>query len=178
MKKRIRCIISGMLAALMIISVINYAFNIEKETKKYENPVKEAAQSNVAVSDFIHDNYVISEKNPWTDYNLHPLNYVSSNDSDFTETIGAKAAIVVDINSKNVLYGKNINEKMYPASTTKLMTALTVLQTMNLNDAVTIGDEINMIAADSSKAGFAKGQVVTVEELLNGLLISSGNDAA
>lgn len=58
------------------------------------------------------------------------------------------------------------------------MTALTVLQTMNLNDAVTIGDEINMIAADSSKAGFAKGQVVTVEELLNGLLISSGNDAA
>lgn len=178
MKKRIRCIISGMLATLMIIFVINYAFNIEKETKKYENPVKEAAQSNVAVSDFIHDNYVISEKNPWTDYNLHPLNYVSSNDSDFTETIGAKAAIVVDINSKNVLYGKNINEKMYPASTTKLMTALTVLQTMNLNDAVTIGDEINMIAADSSKAGFAKGQVVTVEELLNGLLISSGNDAA
>lgn len=100
-----------MLAALMIISVINYAFNIEKETKKYENPVKEAAQSNVAVSDFIHDNYVISEKNPWTDYNLHPLNYVSSNDSDFTETIGAKAAIVVDINSKMFCMEKTLTKR-------------------------------------------------------------------
>ena len=58
------------------------------------------------------------------------------------------------------------------------MTALTVLQTLNLNDVVTIGDEVYMIAADSSKAGFAKGQVVTVEELLNGMLLASGNDAA
>ena len=99
MKKRIRCIISGMLAALMIITVINYAFNIEQETKKYENPVKEAAQSNVAVSDFIHDNYVISEKNPWTDYNLHPLNYVSSKDSDFMSTTIAALAPMVSVKS-------------------------------------------------------------------------------
>ena len=67
---------------------------------------------------------------------------------------------------------------MYPASTTKLMTALTVLQNMKTTDIVTIGSEINMIAADSSKAGFSQGQVVTVQELLEGLLISSGNDAA
>ena len=67
---------------------------------------------------------------------------------------------------------------MYPASTTKLMTALTVLQIMNVNDVVTIGDEITFIASDSSKAGFSRGQVVTVKELLQGLLISSGNDAA
>lgn len=58
------------------------------------------------------------------------------------------------------------------------MTALTVLQNMKTTDIVTIGSEINMIAADSSKAGFSQGQVVTVQELLEGLLISSGNDAA
>ena len=90
----------------------------------------------------------------------------------------AGASLIFENTDNKMLYADNIYQKMYPASTTKLMTALTVLQTMNLNDAVTIGDEINMIAADSSKAGFAKGQVVTVEELLNGLLISSGNDAA
>lgn len=71
-----------------------------------------------------------------------------------------------------------MNERRSPASTTKLMTALTVLQVMNLNDVVVIGSEVNMIASDSSKAGFSKGQVVTVEELLNGMLICSGNDAA
>ena len=72
--------------------------------------------------------------------------------------MGAKSAILVDVKSKDILYQKNADERRAPASTTKLMTALTVLQTLNLNDVVTIGDEVYMIAADSSKAGFAKGR--------------------
>ena len=84
----------------------------------------------------------------------------------------------VPVLPKEIYYEKNSDAKMYPASTTKLMTALTVLQNMKTTDIVTIGSEINMIAADSSKAGFSQGQVVTVQELLEGLLISSGNDAA
>lgn len=178
MKRRIGCVISAAVAVLLIIVTVNYAFNIGEETKKYENPVREAAQSKVVMQDFIHDNYVISEHNPWTDYSLHPIEYVNSTETGFGEEINAGSAIVVDIKSKTVLYEKNKDIRMYPASTTKLMTALTVLQTMNINDVVTIGDEISMIAPDSSRAGFSKGQVVTVEELLNGLLISSGNDAA
>lgn len=178
MRSRLTCVISAAMAVLLIVCTVNYAFNTGKEKKKNGNPVMEAAQKEVVVQDFIHDNYVITEKNPWTDYSLHPVNYKETKSSSFSENISAQSAILVDIKSNNVLYAKNENKHMYPASTTKLMTALTVLQIMNVNDVVTIGDEITFIASDSSKAGFSRGQVVTVKELLQGLLISSGNDAA
>ena len=178
MRSRLTCVISAAMAVLLIVCTVNYAFNTGREKKKNGNPVMEAAQKEVVVQDFIHDNYVITEKNPWTDYSLHPVNYKETKSSSFSENISAQSAILVDIKSNNVLYAKNENKHMYPASTTKLMTALTVLQIMNVNDVVTIGDEITFIASDSSKAGFSRGQVVTVKELLQGLLISSGNDAA
>lgn len=178
MKSRLTCVISAAASVFLIICTLNYTLNIGKEEKKQYNPVQEAAQSEVVLQDFIHDNYRISEKNPWTDYSLHPLEYSESGNHVFHEDISAKSAILVDISSRTVLYGKDADKKRYPASTTKLMTALTVLQNMSVNDVVTIGDEISMIATDSSKAGFAKGQIVTVEELLEGLLVSSGNDAA
>ena len=178
MRSRLTCVISAAMAVLLIVCTVNYAFNTGKEKKKNGNPVMEAAQKEVVVQDFIHDNYVITEKNPWTDYSLHPVTYKETKSSYFSENISAQSAILVDIKSNNVLYAKNENKHMYPASTTKLMTALTVLQIMNVNDVVTIGDEITFIASDSSKAGFSRGQVVTVKELLQGLLISSGNDAA
>lgn len=179
MKKYLRCVISAAAAVLLIIGTVDYTLNLGKETKVNGMPALEAAQSEVIVKDYIHDNYVISEKNPWTDYNLHPVEYSDAESAGtFTGVIDAKAAILVNVDSKAIMYGKNIDEKMYPASTTKLMTALTVLQTMSVTDVVTVGDEVSMIASDSSKAGFSKGQVVTVKELLQGLLISSGNDAA
>lgn len=177
MKSRMRCLISAVVAAEMIIVVGLYGFAIGQEKKIYNNPVKEAGQNQVVVKDFIHDNYVISERNPWTDYGLHPINYTENN-GNYTQNVGAKAAILVDVNNKNIVYQKNITERRAPASTTKLMTALTVLQILDVDDVVTIGDEIGMIAADSSKAGFSKGQVVTVDELLHGMLMASGNDAA
>ena len=176
MRKTGRCILSAVIAVLLMIGAIDYAFEIGKA-----KPVGDlkTSQSEVIVKDFIHDNYEISEKNPWTDYGLHPIEYTeSAGKSGFDKAISAKAAILVNVNSKEIYYEKNSDAKMYPASTTKLMTALTVLQNMKTTDIVTIGSEINMIAADSSKAGFSQGQVVTVQELLEGLLISSGNDAA
>lgn len=180
MKRQLRCVISAAVAVLLVICTVDYTFNAGKENKIDNNPVKEAAQNdNIIVKDFIHDNYVISERNPWTDYDLHPVEYLNSDATDsFKNKVSAQAAILVDVESKTIIYEKNANKKMYPASTTKLMTALTVLQVMKTSDVVTIGDEVGMIAADSSKAGFSKGQIVKVEELLEGLLIASGNDAA
>ena len=75
MRSRLTCVISAAMADLLIVCTVNYAFNIGKEKKKNGNPVMEAAQKEVVVQDFIHDNYVITEKNPWTDYSLHQVNY-------------------------------------------------------------------------------------------------------
>lgn len=77
-----------------------------------------------------------------------------------------------------VKYSKNSDEKIAPASTAKMLTALTVISYCELEEEVTVGDEINYAAADASKAGLREGNVLTIQQLLEGLLLPSGNDAA
>lgn len=179
MKRQLKCVISAAITVLLLLGISSYAYEIGKEVELDESIALEAAQSEVLVQDFIHDNYVISEKNPWTDYGFHPIQYSYDKQGRlFHKDVSAKGAVVIDYNNKTVIYEKNSNQRMYPASTTKLMTALTVLQHMNLTDVIVVGKEIDMIAPDSSVAGFSKGQAVTVEELLQGMLLASGNDAA
>jgi D-alanyl-D-alanine carboxypeptidase (penicillin-binding protein 5/6) len=173
-----KCVCSAVVCVLLIICTAYYGISLGEKSKINLNPAKEAAARQVVVEDYIHDNYVISEKNPWTDYTLQPIVYTDVNQAVSDIKISAKSGILIDINSSGILYEKNSDERRSPASTTKLMTALTVLQVMNLNDTVTVGEELNMVASDSSRAGFSKGQIVTVEELMNGMLIASGNDAA
>ena len=60
---------------------------------------------------------MISEKNPWTDYSLKPIEYKESN-QEINKTVGAKSAILVDVKSKDILYQKNADERRAPASTT------------------------------------------------------------
>jgi len=81
-------------------------------------------------------------------------------------------------NTKEVLYYKNPVEPIFPASTAKLVTALAALEWCQEDELITVGDEIEMIASDSSKAGLRKGQVLTLHNLLEAMLLPSGNDAA
>lgn len=94
--------------------------------------------------------------------------------------INATAAILLDPSSGMVLYDKNAGEKRFPASTTKIMTALVVLEhTQDLNEIVTVTEEDFIgVGADSSKAGFKVGEQVPVIDLLYGLMLPSGNEAA
>jgi D-alanyl-D-alanine carboxypeptidase (penicillin-binding protein 5/6) len=90
--------------------------------------------------------------------------------------VNSKAAVVLEASTGRILYGKNPNLKLPPASTTKLMTAMVVLDRMNPEDTVVISEK----AANVSpiKANFRSGERVTVETLLNAALIKSANDAA
>lgn len=90
--------------------------------------------------------------------------------------INSKAAVVLEASTGRILYGKNPNLKLPPASTTKLMTAMVALDRMNPADTVVISEK----AANVSpiKAHFRSGERVTVETLLNAALIKSANDAA
>ena len=72
----------------------------------------------------------------------------------------------------------NADDRIYPASVTKLMTALVVLKYMEPNTKVTAGDELDFVAWDASVAGLTKGDRQTVETLIAGMLLPSGNDAA
>jgi len=93
-------------------------------------------------------------------------------------TLKAESAILIDIDTGEVLYYKNPIEAVFPASTAKLITCLVTLEWCQEDEEVTIGDEITMIASDSSKANIRQGQILTIRNLLEGMLLPSGNDAA
>ncbi|WHY87264.1 D-alanyl-D-alanine carboxypeptidase family protein [Neobacillus novalis] len=93
-------------------------------------------------------------------------------------SIKGEAALLLDLDSGKVIYAKNDNKRLFPASTTKILTGLLAVQYGNLNDQITVGKEINLKTAEESSAFLYKGQVLTLRELLAGLMLPSGNDAA
>lgn len=94
------------------------------------------------------------------------------------DNIQATNACLFDTNDKNIIYSKGCDEKIAPASTAKMITALTVIDYCSMDEKVTVGDEIEFVFEDGSKAGLKKGDVLTIKQLLDGLLLPSGNDAA
>ena len=83
-----------------------------------------------------------------------------------------------DLDHGSVMFAQNIHEKSYPASITKIMTAILAFKHGNMDDIVTIPAEALNQESGSTEIGFQEGDQVTLDELLHGLLIYSGNDAA
>lgn len=101
---------------------------------------------------------------------------VGSDDEE--PSVTGEAAAVLHLNGGEALYHKNVFNQMNPASTTKVMTALLALKYGNLEDLVTVTDAAVIDEAGSSMAGVKPGDVMSMEDLLYGLMIPSGNDAA
>ncbi|WP_274650761.1 D-alanyl-D-alanine carboxypeptidase family protein [Paenibacillus humicola] len=89
-----------------------------------------------------------------------------------------EAAYLLDERTGAMLYGKNIHERLYPASTTKILTALVAIEKGNPDDVVTVGDEVRLREPDESSAGLVEGEQIKLRDLLAALLLPSGNDAA
>lgn len=86
------------------------------------------------------------------------------------------AAGLFDLGQKNVLCGDRIFERVYPASTTKSMTAYLALKYGNLDDTVTVSAHATDFNWDESIAGLQTGDTLTLYDLICGLMIQSGND--
>jgi serine-type D-Ala-D-Ala carboxypeptidase (penicillin-binding protein 5/6) len=93
-----------------------------------------------------------------------------------TPFVNARCAIALDSKSKIVLYEKNANMVVPMASTTKILTALVVLKYGNLEKKVEISSRAAGIRG--STVGYKKGELITIRELVHGLMLRSGNDAA
>lgn len=93
-------------------------------------------------------------------------------------SVAAEAAILIDAETGTILYEKNGTQKMYPASMTKVLTALVALDHFQPEELIQVGTEINEISWDSSKAGHQVGETLTMKNLIRGLIIPSGNDSA
>ena len=90
--------------------------------------------------------------------------------------IDAKSAALYSVTTDEMLYAKNPDKRVEPWSTTKLMTALVVAETMDLNQEVTVSKKAASMSG--STMNLVAGEKVTVRQLMYGLLLESGNDAA
>ena len=91
--------------------------------------------------------------------------------------ISAEGAILMDAGTNTVLYSKNIHEHLYPASTTKLLTALVAFENSDLSDMVEFSNEaVSGIEPKSSNMGMDAGQSITMEQCLYGILVYSANE--
>ena len=93
-----------------------------------------------------------------------------------TAAVSAEKAILLDAVSGRVLYEKNADERSLIASTTKIMTALVICEQCNVLDRMRIPKEA--VGIEGSSMYLKEGEILTLQELLYGLMLSSGNDAA
>ena len=89
----------------------------------------------------------------------------------------SEAAGLFDITDGQVMYSKNAFERLYPASITKVMTALIAIKYGDLTDTVTVTEDAVITEAGATLAGIHPGDQLTMEQLLYGLMLPSGNDA-
>lgn len=104
---------------------------------------------------------------------LNTYSYAAGNELN----LSGEGAILIDYNSGAVLYEKNIHQKLYPASTTKIMTAILAIEYGMMDDIVTVDPEVIGLTKGSHIA-LDYDEQMSFEDLINALMITSANDAA
>ena len=139
-------------------------------------------------SSSLQDAYVLEERIPALAAGAEGAGYyaepfaedlcVVTDESAFDEgLVTSEAAALFDEDGREVLYSKDAFERLYPASITKVMTALVALEYGNLSDQVTVTEDAVITESGATLCGIEPGDVLTLEQLLYGLMLPSGNDA-
>ena len=140
-----------------------------EETNTENSSESNETEENTSESDNVENE--IAESNDETSASETSLN-------DNIE-IYSEAVVLIDSSTGEILYGKNEDEIMYPASTTKVMTAILALEYGNLDDITTVNETaVSAIPSGYSTSYLSDGEEISVENLLKMLLIHSSNDAA
>lgn len=92
------------------------------------------------------------------------------------QEISSEAAVLMDTQTGSILYGKNEEAKMYPASLTKIATAIYAIEKGDLNEVVTVHEDVLNI--EGTRVYLNPGEQVSLKKLIQGMMINSGNDAA
>lgn len=167
----------AILLVLLFLSSCNPAGPAVAETPTLLSPTMTAGQTStpVATSTPVNTSTPVPET-------------AASNDSSTTGLtqptidLAAQSAVVMDAATGDILYEKNAHQRMFPASTTKMMTALLALEYFSLDEIIRVGEESNLAwtqdRMNAQKAGLFYGQELAMKELLYGLMLTSGSDAA
>ncbi len=131
--------------------------------------------------DIYHDSYQVSAKEETEQIFFADRLCVGGLENigtDTTDSQVASGAGVFNTATGEIPYAQNIYDKLYPASTTKILTAYIAIKYGNLDDVVTVSENAVDLESDSSNCGLIAGDQMTLRDLLFGLMMKSGNDAA
>lgn len=147
------------------------ATDIKKGPARSYNLYETTAKAGISVTESVAEKSFFSE-------NLCVTEDISLG-TDKTDAQVAEGAGAFDLATNTVVYAKNIYDKLYPASTTKILTAYIALNYCDDMDAyVTISENAANQASDSSVCGLKAGDIVQFRDLLYGMMVQSGNDAS
>ncbi|WP_096202409.1 stalk domain-containing protein [Bacillus sp. FJAT-45350] len=147
---------------------LSEVFNLDVEITSTEIHI----DSQMADDDLRQSSKLLSRTLPKETVN--PLN----NRIQFHANVEAGGSILIEDKPENIVFQKNGHNHFYPASTVKIMTALLALENTDLGERVTVSSEAKNIPHDSSRAHIRPGDSMTMKQLLYGMMIPSGNDAA
>ena len=168
---------------ILLINILIYQQSQAQSLQSKELLIQEL-QPNISTESFINDNSTKlatnsdpSNNNETTQNTEDQVSETNNSSTTAALTIHSEAAILIDAKTGKVLYGKNEEEKKYPASTTKILTAIIALEKLNLTDKLTASYEAVMsIPAGYSNAAIQPGETLTFQELLDLFLIHSANE--
>lgn len=161
------------LLCLLAIAALFVSGCKRKDEVSYEDPYSlyEASVS-----------YGIANSNKDSDISYFSKNLCVAEDYNFgmeeVHSGVAGAAISLNLDTGKVTYAQNIYKKMYPASTTKIMTCYLALKYGDLNEYITVSANAANQPSDASVCHLQTGDVLTLRDLVHGLMLASGNDAA
>ena len=127
-----------------------------------------------------------TESAPSASTTTEPAPFASTEEEPVTDTdwplapdINAACAVLMEAGSGTILYDKNMHQRMYPASTTKILTCLLAVENSSLNETVSFSYQaVHSVPADGSSIGMDAGESLPMEQCIYGILVGSANEAA
>ena len=182
--KRVVIIVSVMVILMVSVSFVSTINTAENKSIKSAN----AVTSNVSKTESKTESSKLpaKPKEPtkpqYTFENTFKVNsekLTSKQKAELNEKLTSEFILLYDMTSDEIIYRKNSEKKLYPASTTKILTSIVACKIISdPKKIITVGDEIELIGEESSIAGLEKGMKLKFETLLDALMLPSGNDAA
>lgn len=161
--------------ALIIVAVLLLMISL---LRLFSEPASAIPESSVSSSAGTGESQTATEP-PVTTTTTDPLPSRPEPNPNLDSKISAQGAIIYDNTSGKLIYSKNGDSKLYPASMTKLLTAVTAMEFGTDGLEFTVEDDaLSLVAADASTAGLQAGMRLTFPMLLDLMMLPSGNDAA
>ena len=176
---------SAILCSIAVLGSIGYTFYLidssQKERLAIQNAAKEMPMPDIPKPILSLEDYDANRPVYQTErtFNFNNSGMTQKAYRTLTNKVTAGYSVLYDATADEIIFEENSDKKCYPASTTKLLTAIVASKIITDSQMIiTVGNEIKMIGEESSSAGLKMGMKLTFETLMDAMMLPSGNDAA